>query len=165
MAYNRVLAYHLTFTTYGTRLHGDPRGTIMRGRQGRASAIVQPDPVLHDAMADKLKFLPMILTAPLRQVVHQTIESYCQFKSWPLLALHVRTNHVHCVVGAACSSSKVLHALKARATRMLREAGLIAAGRPVWTERGSQKQLFTQQAIDNAIKYVDLNQGKSLPEP
>ncbi|MCH8164939.1 MAG: hypothetical protein IH889_04955 [Planctomycetes bacterium] len=34
---NGPLAYHITFGTYGTRLHGDPRGTVDRTLNNRAT--------------------------------------------------------------------------------------------------------------------------------
>ncbi|MCG3182166.1 MAG: hypothetical protein ICCCNLDF_00227 [Planctomycetes bacterium] len=113
-------------------------------------------------MKGKLKHPPVTLDAPSRKIVRDAIEDYCRFKDWPLFALSVRTNHVHVVVKAVETSSKMLNAIKARATRMLREAGAFEANRPIWTERGNQGKLLTEKAVNDAINYVLNEQGPDI---
>jgi len=157
------LAYLLTFTTYGTWLHGDERGSVNRRARGRSKPIA-PDAILNDHMRDKLKHPALKLSGPMRKDVREALTGYCDFKQWPLQALHVRTSHVHLVVSAVADSARMLNGLKARATRMLREAGLLQADRPIWTERGNIGLLFTRQAVTEAIDYVMHQQGEALPD-
>ncbi len=154
------IAYHLTFTTYGTWLHGDERGSVDR----KTHEYMAPDPVRNESIRERLKYPIVTLTPKARRVVREAIEGYCTFKSWPLLALNVRTNHVHLVVGAAETASKMLNGVKARATRLLRDEELFQDDHPVWTERGNKGLLLTQEAVDLAIDYVLNRQGPPLPE-
>jgi hypothetical protein len=39
----RPIAYHITFGTYGTRLHGDPRGTVDRSMNRPGDPIIGAD--------------------------------------------------------------------------------------------------------------------------
>jgi hypothetical protein len=39
----RPLAYHITFGTYGTRLHGDERGTVDRAMNKPGDPIIGAD--------------------------------------------------------------------------------------------------------------------------
>ncbi len=157
------LAYLLTFTSYGTWLHGDERGSVNRRIRGR-SKVVAADPILHEHMRGKLNHAPVELNGSMRKVVREACKGYCEFKQWPLRALHVRTNHVHLVVSAVADSARMLNGLKARATRMLREAELLEADRPIWTERGNIGLLFTRKAVAEAIDYVMHQQGDLLPD-
>src|SRR5580704_7660823 len=43
-----------------------------------------------------------------REVVLQAIQEICRHRNWDLLAAHVRTNHVHVVVGAEVPPEKVM---------------------------------------------------------
>jgi REP element-mobilizing transposase RayT len=77
--------------------------------------------------------------------------------------LSARTNHVHIVVTADASTSKLLHDLKSWATRRLVECELVRKGTRVWAEHGSTVWLFTQEQFHHAISYVRHQQGAPLP--
>src|SRR5690348_3032028 len=55
------LAYHITFGTYGTRLHGDQRGTVDRRVNGYGDPIVGSDPSWWEQERDRLRFDPILL--------------------------------------------------------------------------------------------------------
>lgn len=103
------------------------------------------------------------LDARSRGVVHRTIIEVCEHRQWPLLAHHVRTNHVHVVVNAACHPEKVLGDLKAWCTRRLREQANVPKDRRVWTEGGSTRYLWSRTEVAKAIEYVTVGQGPELP--
>ena len=67
-------------------------------------------------------------------VVETAIRETCRIRKWELLALNVRTNHVHAVVSTKQIPERVLNALKANATRRLREKEL-------WTHPFSPSQI------------------------
>jgi REP element-mobilizing transposase RayT len=163
MEFRPPIAFHFTVTTYGTRLHGDERGTVFRGRGGHPTHLVEPDPQLRQSFEDLMKHPIVLLDAQARGVVEDAIVEHCKFRKWHLYALNVRTNHFHAVVDAAESSSKMMNSIKARATRLLREKLVFSADAPVWTERGSKRRLYTQKALDEAIYYVQMSQGPDLP--
>ena len=71
-----------------------------------------------------LKSEPIVLDSVRREVVEKAIAETCQFRKWKLLALSIRTNHVHVVVSVRVKKPSVaLGALKANATRLMREDG------------------------------------------
>jgi REP element-mobilizing transposase RayT len=58
---------------------------------------------------------PMLLDTPeKRTAVRLAIERTCAFKQWPLLALNVRTNHVHVVLESSDPIEAVLAGLKGK---------------------------------------------------
>jgi hypothetical protein len=52
----KVIAYHITWGTYGTRLHGDPRGTVDREHNQRGSPILGFDEHRWEQEKQRLKF-------------------------------------------------------------------------------------------------------------
>ena len=151
------LAYHLTWTTYGTWLPGDERGWVASGKDG----IQMPDPQRELEARRSLVESPVVLTDGQRQVVEQTVRDHCQIRGWMLHALNVRSNHVHVVVTADRRPEEVLNQFKAWCSRKLSDdAGLTAtvakkAGRRRWwTEHGSTKWIFDEKYLEEAVQYV-----------
>jgi REP element-mobilizing transposase RayT len=102
------------------------------------------------------------LDTPSRAVVDREIRSVVERRRWILLALNVRTNHVHAVVSAARRPELVLEAFKAFATRGLRDAGLTPAGGRVWTRHGSTRYLWSERDVEMAVTYTEDAQGPDL---
>jgi len=94
--------------------------------------------------------------------VKEGIQETCRIRNWRLWALNIRTNHVHTVLTANCDPENVLIALKANATRKMREAGCWHSGKTPWARRGSKRRLWTDQQLTNAICYVEYEQGEPL---
>ena len=84
-------------------------------------------------------------------------------RRWSLWALNVRTNHVHAVVSANRKPETILNALKANATRSMKDAGCWRSDQSPWTYRGSKKYLWTEKELADAIAYVEYDQGEPLP--
>ena len=76
--------------------------------------------------------------------------------------MNVRTNHVHAVVSSTKNSDAVLSALKANATRAMREAELWTSELSPWEFRGSKKYLWDEKQLADAIAYVECDQGEPL---
>lgn len=110
----------------------------------------------------KLSHEPYTLGLDERRIVDQTIREACKHKGWALLALNVRTNHVHLLVNARVEPAQVMSTAKAWATRRLAEAGRVPRGRTVWTSGGSKRKLWNDGAVNNAWDYVVDGQGPSL---
>lgn len=145
-------AWLLTWTTYGTWLHGDERGSWDRKRNPKASEFVAPNIRLLALRRSQLKYEPLLINPAMRKVMREAIEQDCEFRKRHLYALNVRTNHVHAVIANAAPPEKLLHALKARATRQLRKAGLVEHDRPVWATGGSHTWLFNDTEINLAVE-------------
>jgi REP element-mobilizing transposase RayT len=159
-----TLAYFITFTTYGTWLHGDERGSWYRNAKAFRGYFVPPDPKLVESMRRRMKHPAITLSGPMRKTVREGIQAHCEFKGWKFHALAVRTNHVHIVVTTDThSAQQVMVALKSRATLLLREAGQLA-DRPMWTENASKIVLDSQASFDGAVHYVLYEQGPELPD-
>lgn len=164
MSREPLCGYMLTWTTYGAWLHGDERGSYNRKAKSLADHHVEPNPRLQQLRRDQLKHPSILLDGPMRKVVRLSIEDACTHRNCQVLALNVRTNHVHIVLPANVSAKRMLHDLKARATRALRDAGLVSRESNVWTSGGSTSLLFGSKSLSDAIEYVTNGQGAALPE-
>ena len=148
------LAFLLTWTCYGARLHGDARGSVdaRRNRYGQPGAPNSAD--RRDRMQARMADPPVVLTHAARAVVDRAIRDHCAHRAWWVGAVNVRSNHAHCVVSApGVEPGEVMRQLKSWGTRRLREAGLADAGR-VWTHHGSTRYLFERRAVELAIQYT-----------
>jgi REP element-mobilizing transposase RayT len=159
----REAVYFLTFRTYGTWLHGDERGSVDRANNAYAEPRLPRDDGLRLRRESLMTDSPMLLDTPeKRSAVRLAIERTCAFKQWPLLALNVRTNHVHVVVESSDPIEAVLAGLKARATRALREQHLVRDNRKVWAHHGSTRCLASEASVAAAIDYTLFGQGEAL---
>jgi REP element-mobilizing transposase RayT len=156
--------YPITFTSYGTRLHGDVRGTVDRAhaRPGQAQAAWDPDRAI--AALERMRSEPMVLGRAERATVDATVRAVCAHRGWSLLALSVRTNHVHAVIAGKASAERMMNDLKAYATRRLVEAHLCERGRRIWTRHGSVRQLCAPRSVEAACRYVCEGQGTDLAD-
>lgn len=156
-----ALAYFLTFTTYGTWLHGTSKGkgSVDPNHNQYGTPFLQPDPQRLQAERASMVQPAYTMDAPRRKVVRDAIVTICREKGWILLALHVRSNHVHVVVTADREPGRLMSDLKARASRELNRAGLDPADRKRWTRHGSTRHLFSPQQVQRQIRYTIEEQG------
>jgi REP element-mobilizing transposase RayT len=157
------LAYFISFRSYSTWLHGDKRGSIDRFHNRYGDPYIPRNEAWQRHNRKQMKTNPFILGASERRSVEKAIRETCIIRNWHLHALNVRTNHVHTVVTANRRPELVLNALKANATRELREAQLWRHQFSPWADNGSKVRLWNERSVANAIDYVLNGQGNDLP--
>ncbi len=160
------LAYLLTFRTFGTWLHGDERTSVKREGWNRYDHPRYPTNVtLERWMKEEMTQPIVILSDEMRTVVEAAIRDLCVRRGFGLKAVNVRTNHVHVVISAARKPERIVDALKANATKFLRENGLIDTGSEVWSRGRSRRYLWKPRHVEAAIEYTLYGQGDFvLPE-
>ena len=158
------LAYLISFRTYGTWLHGDERGATDRFHNQYRSPHILPNKKWLSYNQAMLKAKPLILGPRQRRTIELAICETCRIRKWELLALNVRTNHVHAVVTAKPNPERVLNAFKANATRHLRQGELWTHPFSPWADKGSNRRLWNERSIARAIDYVLNGQGDDLPD-
>jgi REP element-mobilizing transposase RayT len=158
------LAYLITFRTYGTWLAGDQRGSIDRYHNKFGHPRAVESETREEIHTSRLKSPPFILNALGRRAVTEAIEEVCAFRGWPIVALAVRTNHVHTVVPAVTQSAKMLNDFKSYSTRRLRESGQWTMDHSPWVDKGSRRYLWNAAHVELAKNYVLYGQGGPLPE-
>jgi REP element-mobilizing transposase RayT len=156
------VGYHITFRTGGTWLHGDARGSVDRNHRRYGTPMLPRSAARQAKSRELLKGTPVKLDAQRRIAIEKGIRDTCRVRAWKLWAFNIRSNHVHSVVTALCKPQKVLSALKANATREMREQLCWTEEHSPWAFRGSKKYLWTEKDLYEAIHYVLYEQGPPL---
>jgi len=144
-----AIAYFSTWTTYGSWLHGDPRGWCQRGSGYRA-----PDPALYGDALNELAEPVLVLDYEQRRLVEQTVADHCAIRGWELHAVNCLSNHAHVVVPAAGRPIDLPRKqFKCWSTRRLK-AATGATRERWWTERGWDEYIDDERALAEVIAYV-----------
>jgi REP element-mobilizing transposase RayT len=156
------LAYFITFSCYGTWLHGRDAGSVDPQHNQPGSPFLPPDPTRQQAEHDRMEQAPYELDTQRRQIVLAAICEVCKFRAWQLLAAHVRSRHVHAVVQAQIAPERIMNDFKSYASRALNTAGLDTPERKRWTRHGSTRYLWTTQQVEECIHYTVHEQGEPM---
>ena len=158
------LAYFITFTTYGTWLHGTDKGmgSVDQEHNAYGTPYVEADAARVQSERDAMTQPPYVLDAPRRTIACDAIVAIARDKEWSLLAAHVRSNHVHVVIAAEREPGRLMSDLKARASRELTLAGYESTQRKRWTRHGSTLYLFDSAVVAQKIHYTLHEQGAPM---
>lgn len=156
------LAYLLTFSCYGARLHGDVAGSVDRAHNIPGTPYLPPDMSQVQRERYRMQGVPYVMDERRRSLVLSTLRSVCTYRRWALLAAHVRSNHVHVVVHAAAPSEPIMNDLKAYATRRLNAEGIDAPQCRRWARHGSMRYLWKPEEVEAAVQYVVHDQGEPM---
>ena len=156
------VAYLITFTCYGTSLHGDHEGSVDRDHNIPGTPCLPATPIRVRSEQGRASQEPYTMDSRRRKLVLEAIQEVCSYRGWRLLAAHVRSSHVHAVVVAEDMPERVLQDFKTYSSRALNRAGLEGAHRNRWTRHGSTRYLWTPEQIGAAIHYVIREQGEAM---
>ena len=160
---NPVAAYFITYTCYGSHLHGVEPSSVDRNHNLPGSRYAPPDDNRLRSVQRQMVQQPYLLDFRRREAVLLAIQEVCSTRRWSLIAAHVRTNHVHVVVGAAeAAPESAMHDFKAYASRMQNQLDPTDAGTKRWTRHGSTRHLWSEQEVNGAVWYVLEGQGEPM---
>ncbi len=154
--YDKPLALFITFTTYGSWLHGEERGSIIC--ENGTTKLLQKHKGLNSYHKNNLSYLPVKLNTSQRKIVLDSILEVCSARRYTLFAVHVRSNHVHILVDT--DKIEVIPDFKRWATRRLRSNGYEL--QKVWTRGGSKKYIFKEHLLREKADYIINRQGKMM---
>jgi REP element-mobilizing transposase RayT len=160
-----ALAYFLTWTTYGTWVHGDERGSVDDAHNRVGEARLVEDSTRRAGWFGALRERPFLLDERARVIVEDSIRDHADRRRWRIDALAVCSNHVHVVVAAPSHRPAIVAGqFKAWGTRRLRAAGLIGDRERVWTKMGSTRSIHTEAsrvaAVDYVVNFQDAGRGR-----
>lgn len=176
------LAYHITFGTYGTRLHGDPRGTVDRKANKPGDPIIGAEPDWERMDRSTLRFLPVLLDAGGRSFVESVVPSLCGRGEWELHVCAAKPDREHVLLTISREAKPVRRWLKTWLSQALNEhlgsespaVPEPRAGRayrdhrsrlgheggddrhpPWWSKGGSIKWIWDEKYFDNVYNYIE----------
>ena len=151
---NHPFAYHIIFGTYGTRLHGDERGTVDRSINQFGDPIVGMDKEWQQIECSLLRFPMRELIVEQRLFVEQTVPVICERGGWKLVETAAAADHVHNVVSADVEGKDVRKWLKRWLSEALNARWPICDGEVWWSECGSVKWVWTEDYYHRVVDYV-----------
>ncbi len=155
------LAYFITFTTYGTWLHGAKvEGSVDRQHNVFSTPTLSLNSARTLSMQTRMKYKYFLLDAHSREIVLNAIKEVCAHRQWDLLAAHVRTNHVHIVVHAEITPEIIINTFKAYSSRYINQSFLHK--QKYWTRHGSTRYLWKEEQVEATIDYVVREQGEPM---
>ncbi|WP_236617903.1 hypothetical protein [Rhodopirellula europaea] len=149
------VAFFLTWPTYGTWLPGDRRGWVLHQHGWK-----MPDPSRQIEAAARMNEDACLLSVAERDLVERQVAETCRVRRWELHASSCQSNHLHVVLSAPGVDPKRVRAdLKAWCTRRLNE-GSRRERKRWWADRGSQRYVWDEEALERVVIYVQVAQGR-----
>ncbi len=156
------MRYFITFSCYGTHLHGDESGSVDRRHNLFGSRALESDAERAATERRSMDQPRYELDGRSRAAVLLALREVCVHRGWNLLAAHVRSSHVHVVVEADARPEKVMSDFKAYASRALSRLVGERPSRRRWARHGSTRWLWQDQDVRDAIRYVVEEQGEAM---
>ena len=156
------MRYFITFSCYGTRLHGDEARTVDRHHNVPGNRALSANAQRASAEREQMAQEPYLLDQNRRAAVLEALREVASHRGWSLLAAHVRTTHVHIVVQADVPPERAMNDFKAYASRRLDLLGHDPSGRRRWARHGSTRWLWKYQDVLDALQYVVAGQGEPM---
>jgi len=155
----------LTWTTYGTRLPGDERGTVSNivDASGRHRWNAPGTPAaggLRGLVADAAATMrgpPVWLTTEHALVLLAQFRETAAYRGWSMIAAAVLSNHAHLVVGVGGDPhpDTLLRDFKSYGSRRLNRSFPLPQSGTWWTQGGSTHKLPDDEAVRAKTAYVE----------
>jgi REP element-mobilizing transposase RayT len=149
-------SWHITWETYGTRLHGDARPTVDRDHNQRGKEFIGIDPHRRRIMQEVMNFPARYLIDQQLAFVEAAIPAICVRGGWSLRICSAATDHVHvlCDVVPAVHGEKVRRLLKRWLGQELAKTWPLIVGQTFWAEEGSNKAVGDEAYLNNVFNYI-----------
>ncbi len=148
------LAYHITFETYGTRLHGDPKGTVDRSMNRYGDPIIGSDHKRWIREIELLKFPSVNFDLSHRQYAESLIPSICQTGGWIYHIAAVGVDHIPVLLTADAEGTVVRKWFKRWLGEELSEKWPLSTGQTFWSEGGSVKWVWNEDYFHAIHRYI-----------
>jgi len=148
--------WHITFGTYGTRLHGDSRPSVDKSHNEMGTPFVPPKIEREKSARDRMKLPPRFLTFDQRKLVETTLPQICVRGGWKYRVSSAAPDHVHllCDVVPEVHGEKVRRLVKRWLGQALSECWPIPEGASWWAEEGSNIAIHNEPYLNNAFGYI-----------
>jgi len=151
---DQPLAYHITFGTYGARLHGDERRTVDRRHNTPGAPVLGASDTRLRFELSRLKQSPVILSAQQRFHIQDFLPVVCTRGGWEYLAGAAQVDHVHVLLRAAQEGKAVRRWLKVWLGQEMSGRWPLSAGQSWWAEGGSVKHVWDEAYLARVFDYI-----------
>jgi len=148
--------WHITFGTYGSRLHGDDRPTVDKDHNQPSEPFVERDPNRVEFERGRMRLPPRFLSMAQRLFVEGALRDVCVRGGWTYRTCAAGPDHVHllCDVKPEIHGEKVRRLVKRWLGQALSEKWSLPKGATWWAEEGSNKPIHDEEYLNNAFGYI-----------
>jgi len=149
-------SWHITFGTYGTRLHGGGRATVDKQHNERGESFLDQNKDRIESDRARMKFPPRYLTKPQCIFAEEEVPLICERGGWVYRVCSAALDHIHvlCDIDAKVHGEKVRRLLKRWLGQALSEKWPLPAGATWWAEEGSNIPIKDESYLNNCFKYI-----------
>ncbi|QDT68026.1 Transposase IS200 like protein [Planctomycetes bacterium MalM25] len=149
--------WHITFGTYGTRLHGDRRPTVDLEHNEYGTPYLPRNELRRRRAEDTLTGPPVHLSAEQRRLIERLLPEICHRGGWRIHTAAAQSDHVHviCDVRSEVHGEKVRRLIKRWLSEALNEKWPDPNRLRWWAVQGSNKAIKDESYLQNAIAYVE----------
>jgi REP element-mobilizing transposase RayT len=149
-----AIAYHITFGTYGARLHGGPRDTVDRRRNAYGQPVLGQNEA-RERMADgQMKHQPILLTADQRIFVQEAVEGICDRGGWEFIQTACGPDHVHVLLSSQREPKAIRRWLKRWLGEAMSTRRALPDGQSWWAKGGSTRSVWDEKYLRNVDEYL-----------
>jgi REP element-mobilizing transposase RayT len=148
--------WHITWGTYGTRLHGGARATVDRAHNQRGEPFITRDSERRRMASAIMNFTPILLTPEQRSCIETTLADICVRGGWTYRVSAAEKDHIHLL----CDVHPDTHGKQVRALGKRWVGDVLTAFWPLdqaatwWAEGGSNKAIHEERYLVNAYNYI-----------
>lgn len=155
--------WHITFGTYGTRLHSAKAPTVDKRHNQRSEPFLPHDILRVQSDRERMKFPARHFTLEQRRFVENQLPAICERGGWVYRICSAANDHVHllCDVDPSIHGEKVRRLVKRWLGQLLSEQWPLADGATWWAEEGSNIAVKDEQYLNNC--YAPTRHANSEP--
>ncbi len=148
--------WHITFGTYGTRLHSSSRPNVDKQHNERGTEFVPPKIEREDSARGRMKFPPRFLTAEQCRFAEEQIPKICDRGGWIYRVCSAAPDHIHllCDIVPEVHGEKVRRLVKRWLGQALSEQWPLPTAATWWAEEGSNIAIHDEPYLNNAFAYI-----------
>jgi len=148
--------WHITFGTYGTRLHGSSRPTVDLRHNIPGTPFLPRDARREVVSRERMRFEPVALTAEQALLIEDVMPAICERGGWGLRACAAQDNHVHVLVDVSpgVHGERIRRLIKRWMGQALSERWPRKDGASWWAEQGSNIAVRDEAYLNKAYDYV-----------
>ena len=146
--------WHITFGTYGARLHGGDRPTVDRNHNVLSQPYIPPNARRARFEQNRMRDETVYLQSRERAFIEATIPELCERGGWHFHACAAELNHIHVLLKAdsRVHGKRIRALLKRWLTQALNQR--LGQRRTWWAEGGSNRVIHDVAYLENAKGYV-----------
>ncbi len=149
-------SWHITFGTYGTRLHYGLRPTVDKQHNRFGTPFLPFNPAEERFIRNRLNFSPGLLNDEQQSFIEDLLPVLCDRGGWDYRIGAAGTDHVHflCDVDPEIHGDRVRRLVQRWLAQALCQVWPLLPGQTWWAEEGSNKVVRNQPYLNNAYGYI-----------